>query len=122
MWIGPDEQTGFYVPKGHQFAHMPTFFWIFAPADAAWLNNFEFEHIKLMKDAPKRTRGHKGTMLEELKAVVDQINAVKTQLARECGPPLQENFAPDLSTGYICAQQCHSSICTVACNRYNCTN
>ena len=98
---------------------MLAFFWMFAPADAARLNNFEFEHIKHVKDAPKRTRGHEGTMLEELKAVVDRIDAVKTQLARECGPPLRDNFAPDLSTGYICAQQCHGYIRTVACNGYN---
>jgi hypothetical protein len=80
--MGPDETIGFYVPKGHQFEHMLAFFWIFAPGDAARLNNFEFEHIKHVKDAPKRTRGHEGTMLEELKAVVDRIDAVKTQLAR----------------------------------------
>ena len=55
MWMGLDEQIGFYVPKGHQFAHMLAFFWIFAPADAAQLNNFEFEHIKHVKDAPKQT-------------------------------------------------------------------
>jgi hypothetical protein len=112
--MGPDEGIGFYVPKGHQFGHMLAFFWMFAPADAARLNNFEFEHIKHMKDAPKRTRGHEGTMLEELQAVVDRIDAVKTQLARECGPRLRDNFVPDLSTGYICAQQCYVYIRTVA--------
>ena len=69
--MGPDERIGFNVPKGHQFVHMLTFFWMFTPADAAWLNNFEFEHIKHVKDVPKRTRGHKGMVLEELKAVVD---------------------------------------------------
>ena len=65
-WMGDDETIGFYVPKGHQFEHMLAFFWMFAPADSARLNNFEFEHIKHVKDAPKRTRGHEGTMLEEL--------------------------------------------------------
>jgi hypothetical protein len=98
--MGPDERIGFYVPKGHQLAHMLAFFWMFAPADAARLNNFEFEHIKHVKDAPKQARGHEGTMLEELKAVVDRINAVKTQLTQECGLHLQDNFVPDLSTSY----------------------
>ena len=78
--MGPDERIGFYVPKGHQFVHMLVFFWMFAPADATQLNNFEFDHIKHVKDAPKQMRGHEGTMLEELKAAVDRIDAVKTQL------------------------------------------
>ena len=118
-WLGPDERIGFYVPKGHQVAHMLAFFWMFAPVDAARLNNFEHDHIKNAKDAPKRTRGHGGTMLEELKAVVDRIDAVKTQLARECGPPLWDNFAPDLCTGYIGVQQCHGSIRILSYNGYN---
>ena len=75
--------------------------WMFEPVDAARLNNFEFDHIKNVKDAPKRTRGHKKTMLEELKAVLDRLDAVKRQLARECSPPLWDNFALDSSTGYI---------------------
>ena len=99
---GPDEDIGFYVPKGHQFAHMLAFMWIFAPVDAARLNNFEHDHIKNVKEAPKRTRGHEGTMLEELKAVVDRLDAVKTQLAAECGPPLWDGFLADLCNGYIC--------------------
>ena len=118
-WMGPDERVGFYVPKGHQFAHMLAFFWMFAPANAARLNNFEFEYIKHVKDAPTRTRGHEGTMLEEPKAMVDRIDAVKTQLARECGPPLWDNFAPDLFTSYISVQQCHGSIRILASNGYN---
>ena len=117
--LGPDERIGFYVPKGHQFAHMLAFFWMFAPVDAARLNNFEFEHIKHVKDAPKRTRGHEGTMLEELKAVVDRIDAVKTQLRRECGPPLRDHFAPDLPTGYICTPHCHGYIRINVCSGYN---
>ena len=74
---------------------------MFAPVDAARLNNFEDDHIKNVKDAPKRTSEHKGTMLEELKAVVDRLDAVKTQLAGECGPPLRDRFASDLSNSYI---------------------
>ena len=74
---------------------------MFSPVDAARLNNFEFDHIKNVKDAPKRTRGHEGTVLEELKAVVDRLDAVKTQLAEECSPPLWDNFASNLSNGYI---------------------
>ena len=113
-WIGDDETIGFYVPKGHQFAHLLAFFWMFAPADAARLNNFEFEHIKHVKDAPKRTRGHEGTMVEELKAVVDRIDAVKTQLARECGPPLGDSGHPQLSTGYICLRHYSGYIRTIS--------
>ena len=79
----------------------------------------KFEHTKHVKDAPKQMRGHEGTMLEELKAVVDQIDTVKTQLTQECGPPLWDNFVPDLSTGYISVQQCHSYIHIVSSNRYN---
>ena len=118
-WMGDDETIGFYVPKGHQFEHMLAFFWMFAPPDAARLNNFEFEHIKHVKDAPKRTRGHEGTMLEELKAVVDRIDTVKTQLGRECGPPLRDHFAPDLPTGYICTPHCHGYIRINVCSGYN---
>ena len=44
---------------------------------SARLDNFEHDHIKNVKDAPKRTRGHDGTMLEELKAVIDRLDAVK---------------------------------------------
>ena len=89
------------MPKGHQFAHMLAFMWMFAPVDAARLNNFAHDHIKNVKDAPKQTRGHERTMLEELKAVVDRLDAVKTQLAGECGPPsataLHQIYPPVMS-------------------------
>ena len=53
-WLGSDEDIGFHVPKGHQFAHMLAFMWMFAPVDAAQLNNLEHhdDHIKNVKDSP----------------------------------------------------------------------
>ena len=35
-------------------------------------------------------------MLEELKAVVDRLDAVKAQLAEECSPPLWDHFTAGL--------------------------
>ena len=84
-WIEGDEDIGFYVPKGHQFAHMLAFMWMFAACDVARLNNFEHDHVKHVKDGAKRTRQHEGTMIEELEAVVDRLDAVKMTLEKERG-------------------------------------